>query len=59
MSAEKIIDRMDDEELQLCWKAIQEGGLGYTQEVNGIPTDEWIEMVYCEVSRRGLTEDPF
>ena len=55
MSPEAIIDRMSDDDLSVCWQAIWSGGLrDNTGTTNGIPTNDWVEMIYSEMGRRGI-----
>ncbi len=55
VKALELVERMDEEELENCWRAIWNGGLDYKdymELVNNIPRDDWIEMVHGEVNRR-------
>lgn len=51
----KLRWKMDNNELTTCWSAIKEGGLkDASGPINYVPVDVWIEMVYMEMTRRGL-----
>lgn len=58
MSAQAILDRMCDSEVQDCWDAIMEGGLrdaNLHDLINGVPVDDWMLMVKAELEIRQAT----
>ncbi len=51
--AETLLKKMSNEEVLAVWEAIIQGGLRYAgEEINGVTSDEWMEMVYSEMSNR-------
>ena len=51
----EILDKMSNDDVTVCWNAICSGGLKNDSLINGIPTEEWIELVYIEMIRRSLS----
>src|SRR5690606_8153326 len=53
--AAELVKSWDNTWLATVWDAISKGGLTGAQYSNDIPVDDWIELVYWEMSRRGLS----
>lgn len=54
--ADQRVKKMSDLDLETTWNAIKNGGLRNCENnyINGITCDEWMELVYSEISIRNL-----
>lgn len=46
------VKNMNNDSLAAVWDSIRKGGLGNAEEINHIRVDDWIEIVYVEMSNR-------
>lgn len=55
--ARRVLNRMTDVEIETCWEAICEGGLGDAAVINGVSAGRWIQMVYAAKSNVKTTNE--